>query len=246
MYFATPDRNSRGSTRLHKDYTSAMNLMVYCHDPRAGQATGATWTIFAREDAPALRKFLSDIHGNDERDLCHAQRVFVNTDMLLQLSKIGIKPFVVNQQPGQVVFIPAGCPHQVSQDLFSKHALRIVQVSNISSCIKIATDFVTGDCINYTQLVAREMRAEGLVDLIPVPILLWQAWQSLAGLRKLPHPQLKSSGKKRSKPPCEAKQPPAKRPHASSSGSLPTLRCPDPGCCDRTRTFDFFALRGHL
>lgn len=118
MYFATPDVAREGSTKLHKDVTSAVNLMVYCHDKHnkaPSDVCGAEWLIFHHEDASKLSEYLRSRQegAGENTDLCHGNRIFIDDDMLLELGKLGIKPFHITQAVGQAVFIPAGCPHQV-------------------------------------------------------------------------------------------------------------------------------------
>ncbi|SCZ90639.1 BZ3500_MvSof-1268-A1-R1_Chr1-3g02118 [Microbotryum saponariae] len=59
----------------------------------------------------------------------HSQLVFLDQDLRTQLFKSkGVKPFRIWQRPGEAVFIPAGCAHQVC---------------NYADCIKVASDFVS-------------------------------------------------------------------------------------------------------
>lgn len=119
MYFATFDVQQQGSTRLHKDGTAAVNLMVWSHRQASTNSDGAEWLIFAKEDAAKLAhalRVLSPASLGDsiaDTDPCHGHRIFVDNDLLAKLATWDIKPFRIMQRPGQAVFIPAGCPHQV-------------------------------------------------------------------------------------------------------------------------------------
>lgn len=117
MYFASPDFKKEGSTKLHKDVTSAINIMLYAHGKSPTLDKGAEWLVFAREDGPRLCEFLrsepnSRLDGDSNP--CISHQVFIDANKLVQLEKIGIRPFRITQLPGQAVVIPAGCAHQVS------------------------------------------------------------------------------------------------------------------------------------
>lgn len=116
MYFGTPDVLHKGSTGLHKDATSACNILVYSGEADAGRESGAEWLIFDRQSTKALSTYLrahAPVFGPDTQDPCHASRIFLDDDILGQLKKAGIRPFRFHQRFGQAVFIPAGCAHQV-------------------------------------------------------------------------------------------------------------------------------------
>lgn len=115
MYCATRDVFNQGSTKLHLDATSAVNLLVYGTSNADGTCQGATWLIFTREDAPKLSDWLrTKLKHLSHSDPVHNQRVFVTDDYLQELRVLNIVPFRIVQRPGDAVFIPVGCPHQVS------------------------------------------------------------------------------------------------------------------------------------
>lgn len=112
--------NIYGSTRLHMDVTSAVNLMLWaqCQDGTPGWAV---WHLFPREASPILRKFLVEDVGCDPEngDPIHSQKICMTAELLERLqAKYNVRPYVVHQRPGQAVFIPAGCAHQVGFVLF--------------------------------------------------------------------------------------------------------------------------------
>lgn len=122
MYIATKDRGERGSTPLHLDATSAVNLLVYSSldDPRA---SAAEWHIFRPEDSEAIRAYLRSKHCcNDvDEDPIHARKTYLTRAMRLELATKKIIPYEVHQKLGDAIFIPAGCAHQVRWDAFSNH-----------------------------------------------------------------------------------------------------------------------------
>lgn len=117
-----------GSTRLHLDVANAWNFM-----PFGGPAI---WLIFAAEDNDALAKWikarkLAEWHRNGQRgqppgagNPIHEQKTFLKQADLDDLfADTGIRPYIIHQQQGDIVFIPAGCPHQVKYFLLDDLSL---------------------------------------------------------------------------------------------------------------------------
>lgn len=111
LYSATEDTTHVGSTKLHLDVTSAVNILVY---NSRGETSGALWHIFLADDLDKLRGYLrSSLGDTSTEDPIHAQSTYVTQPMLDELKMLGVSPFVVHQRLGDAVFIPAGCAHQV-------------------------------------------------------------------------------------------------------------------------------------
>jgi lysine-specific demethylase 3 len=106
---------SKGSTRLHMDMADAVNMMVYAEPRGDGTPGGARWDLFRAEDAPAIRKFLSDrFHLASGLDPIHSQQFYLDKQLRAELyAKTGVRSHQVIQRQGEAVFIPAGCAHQV-------------------------------------------------------------------------------------------------------------------------------------
>lgn len=139
MYFGTPDVLHKGSTALHKDATAACNILVYAGKAGDGQQSGALWLIFDRQASKALSTWLREYlpqFGPDSQDPCHASRVFVDGDMLTRLKDAGICPFRFYQRPGQAVFIPAGCAHQVCACSYLSPGLDLTWTSLCAVCFR--------------------------------------------------------------------------------------------------------------
>lgn len=67
----------------------------------------------------------------------HTQQIYLDSYMRDEIEqKYGVRGWEVWQKVGQAIFIPAGCPHQVC---------------NFEDCIKIASDFVSSENIEYVQ-----------------------------------------------------------------------------------------------
>lgn len=103
------------------DITYALNVMLWSANLPGDKIGHAVWHIFRAADAPKLRDFLRN-HGGfmGLGDPIHSQTIYM-TPKLLQLlfDKCGIRPFTVYQRPGEAVFIPVGCAHQVGGLPFS-------------------------------------------------------------------------------------------------------------------------------
>uniref|UniRef100_A0A7S3RGU3 JmjC domain-containing protein n=1 Tax=Strombidinopsis acuminata TaxID=141414 RepID=A0A7S3RGU3_9SPIT len=159
-----------GTTRLHCDMSDAINLLVHVAsdsgaaevegDARAhmlsdceigGQeilpSHGAVWHIFSAEDTETLRRILPTLLPAGTimpSSFLLDSSVYLNAHILYQLEvDAGIRPYVVLQEVGDALIIPAGCAHQVA---------------NIRSCVKVATDFVSPDHIPHVSRLAAERR----------------------------------------------------------------------------------------
>ncbi|KAJ9087107.1 hypothetical protein DSO57_1036611 [Entomophthora muscae] len=165
-----------GTTQLHLDAADAINALHYCSGPDG--AAGAIWHLFRCEDAEAVRAFIHlkfpDITINDP---IHDQSFYLNDALLekLFLTK-GIKPFIMEQKTGEVVLIPAGCPHQVR---------------NLYPCIKLAMDYVSPEAASICSKLASEFRKlpphhSRNVDIINTPTLLAQSWNTCLQLQGKP------------------------------------------------------------
>lgn len=113
---STDKPGSMGSTRLHMDMADAMNIMTWAAPTPDGADGYAVWDIFRAEDADNVRLFLRDKFTiPPQHDPIHAQQYFLDAALRQQLfEKYGVKSHRIYQRPGQAVFIPAGCAHQVS------------------------------------------------------------------------------------------------------------------------------------
>jgi hypothetical protein len=121
MYIANGNLQNNlyhGSTRLHLDVTGAINIMLYGAHLPDGKSGGALWHIFPSSAIPILRDFCRTEPSagfQEPGDPIHNQAIYLTPTLLQLLSeKFGVHPFVIYQHPGDAVFIPAGCPHQVS------------------------------------------------------------------------------------------------------------------------------------
>ncbi|KAH6896422.1 Jmjd1a protein [Coprinopsis sp. MPI-PUGE-AT-0042] len=162
---------SKGSTRLHMDMADALNVMLYSADCPDGSPGCALWDIFRACDSDKIRTFLRKTHNLavTHSDPIHGQQFYLDDDMRLRLHhQFGVKSYRIYQRPGEAIFIPAGCAHQVL---------------NMSDSIKIAIDYVSPENIDRCAQLTREFREQNKAkvwkeDILQLKAMMWFAWQS--------------------------------------------------------------------
>lgn len=101
------------------DMADAVNIMLYAVDEH-GQEGVAAWDIFRCQDSNAIRDFLRKEFPPERyhyTDPIHSQHFFLTTKLRKKLwDEYGVKSWRIYQRPGEAVFIPAGCAHQVCVD----------------------------------------------------------------------------------------------------------------------------------
>lgn len=99
------------------DMADAINIMLYASKKKNGDDGYAAWNIYHVEDAQKIREFLREKNPslNDETfDPIHSQQYFLDTALRKELYDTkGVRSWRIEQRPGEAVFIPAGCAHQV-------------------------------------------------------------------------------------------------------------------------------------
>ncbi|KAG8453344.1 hypothetical protein GDO86_000110 [Hymenochirus boettgeri] len=111
---------------------------------------GALWHIFAAKDTEKIRQFLKKVaeeqgHENPpDHDPIHDQSWYLDSTLRKRLhQEHGVQGWAIVQFLGDVVFIPAGAPHQVH---------------NLYSCIKVAEDFVSPEHVKHCFSLTQEFR----------------------------------------------------------------------------------------
>ncbi|KAG9017653.1 hypothetical protein FRB90_000349 [Tulasnella sp. 427] len=167
----------KGSTRLHMDMADAVNAMLYAAPRQDGSPGCAVWDIYRAEDSWKIRRFLNSKFDKIKTDPIHSQQYYLDSEMRKELfEKEGVKSWRIYQKPGEAVFIPAGCAHQVC---------------NLADCIKVAVDFVSPENIGRCEILTAEFRQQNLAtvwkdDVLQLRNTLLHAWNSM----KRFHPSL--------------------------------------------------------
>ncbi|KAG6914222.1 hypothetical protein DXG01_001676, partial [Tephrocybe rancida] len=153
----TLSAGSKGSTRLHMDMADAVNIMTYASPAPNGGPGCAAWDLFRAEDSDKLRAYLASrntqgVSGGAAQkdwtanDPIHGQQFYLDEEMRVELWEIwGVMSYRFYQRPGEAVFIPAGCAHQVA---------------NLADCIKVAVDFVSPENVERCERLTREFREQ--------------------------------------------------------------------------------------
>ncbi|CAG8787956.1 5778_t:CDS:1, partial [Racocetra persica] len=82
------------------------------------------------------------------------------------LQEEGVSGWRIYQNPGDAVFVPAGCAHQVC---------------NYTSCIKVAVDFVSPEGVGRSLIISKQFRKLSRAhkrkkDILQLPVILYHAW----------------------------------------------------------------------
>lgn len=139
---SSQEAGSKGSTRLHMDMADALNVMLFASNCADGSPGYAVWDLYRVEDSDKIRDFLrkkfapgsatmaSGTNGQQQtqaekaaalqnqaiavHDPIHSQQFYLDVELRRKLwEEYEVKSYRVYQRPGEGVFIPAGCAHQV-------------------------------------------------------------------------------------------------------------------------------------
>ncbi|KAF9004726.1 hypothetical protein BDQ17DRAFT_1304856 [Cyathus striatus] len=161
---------SKGSTKLHMDMADALNIMTYASPCADGTPGYAAWDLFRAEDSDRVRAFLRrKFGGGATTDPIHTQTHYLDEKLREELWKeAGVLSYRVYQRPGEAVFVPAGCAHQVA---------------NVSDCMKVAIDYVSPENIARCERLTKEFREQNQSmvwkeDVLQLRTMMWFAWLS--------------------------------------------------------------------
>jgi len=239
-----PSIKKGGHPNLHCDVSDAVNVMVdvgfddeaeydefgkgsggdgLLHDTELGDLRnqhGAIWDIYRWEDTEPILSLLHAVAR--ERDIeitnnpIHDQLFYLDDVLRSRLrEQYGVKGWRFIQRRGDAIFIPAGCPHQVR---------------NLSSCVKVALDFVSPEnahrCVTLTDQFAKLPRGHHLSeDKLQVKTMLLHAMAHISkaltaeGSEPLPLPD---------ELPDRVPARPAPQPAAAAASPLRCVPCAPP------------------
>jgi hypothetical protein len=183
-----------GTTNLHCDMTDAVNVMCDAQNTpyydnnnnskkydiglsaTPGKAA-AVWDIFAYDDLPLLRQFMRELLAEkvaespstaeklSKLDAIHGQWIYLTDEHLKRLkNKYNVEPWRLYQNPGDTVFIPAGCAHQVL---------------NRCNAIKCAYDFVSPENIDRSATITQQLGQAKQEDVLQLKTTLLYTWISV-------------------------------------------------------------------
>ncbi|XP_078267111.1 lysine-specific demethylase 3A-like isoform X2 [Rhinoraja longicauda] len=116
----------------------------------SNERPGALWHIYSAKEAEKIRDLLKKVaeeQGQEnppDHDPIHDQSWYLDRTLRKRLhQEYGVQGWAIVQYLGDVVFIPAGAPHQVH---------------NLYSCIKVAEDFVSTEHVKHCFRLTQEFR----------------------------------------------------------------------------------------
>ncbi|TFK43074.1 hypothetical protein BDQ12DRAFT_674344 [Crucibulum laeve] len=167
---STQSPGSKGTTKLHMDMADALNIMTFASPCPDNSPGCAAWDLFRAEDSDKLRQFLRQKFGGSLlHDPIHSQNYYLDEQLRAALwAEAGVMSYRVYQRPGEAVFIPAGCAHQVS---------------NMADCVKVAIDYVSPENIERCEKLTKEFREQNQSmvwkeDVLQLRTMMWFAWLS--------------------------------------------------------------------
>ncbi len=165
--------DGKGTTDLHVDMTDAVNVMTWAGTPPSKRPGCAVWDIFPSIHAAVIRQYLLDTATPTMKDcvdgaIQRQRNYLTSTDLQILREKHHVVPWRIYQNPGDAVFIPAGCPHQVC---------------NLTACITVACGFVSPENVARCAIITGEARSLAMMrkreDVLQLKNLLYFAWKGL-------------------------------------------------------------------
>ncbi|KAI8339209.1 hypothetical protein BC941DRAFT_422442 [Chlamydoabsidia padenii] len=139
----------------------------------------AVWDIFAFDDLPVLRQFVAKLQDERQQldqlppankvDPIHGQWIYLNEALLNRLDvEHGVKSWRLYQNPGDAIYIPAGCAHQVI---------------NYQNAIKCAFDFISPENIERSAVITQQFGNARREDALQLKTTIVYSWMSAYGRR---------------------------------------------------------------
>ncbi|KAI8989369.1 hypothetical protein BDB01DRAFT_756772 [Pilobolus umbonatus] len=169
------DGEMTGKSNLECNVADMTSLMYYT-EPH-NYCAASIWYIFPPHTRSELRHFLmkkyEPPYESRYQDPIYNQSVYLSdTDLCKLKEATQIEPWIIYQNPGDAIYIPAGSPYQVR---------------NNSSSIKCAYGFISPENLQESELVTEEFRVLQKEDILQLPTTLLYAWGSLLEDQKKLH-----------------------------------------------------------
>lgn len=119
---------------LHMDMADTINIAIYMEGRDSDvDEEYALWLLWARQDVERLRNFLRHHFSlGADVDPINSGDLRITQDLLTELTKHGLEPYIIHQRVDQAVIIPALTPHYVRFHLTFRHRLSY-QLNHIRS-----------------------------------------------------------------------------------------------------------------
>ena len=171
MECGTDDATNEWFTKIHQDMSDAANILLHAD---AFSAAGAEWTVWGAGDRARLSAHLKRLHPTlaaNEDPIMMRNSVATVSDLAdMADPRHGadrLVPWRITQGPGDVVFVPGGCPHQVR---------------NLRGCFKIAVDFVSPEGLAQTRVAAEERRTFREEEILQAELVALSAAEHQLGM----------------------------------------------------------------
>ncbi|KAG6913947.1 hypothetical protein DXG01_003328, partial [Tephrocybe rancida] len=142
------------------------------HAQRRAQVCGVG-SVLRGLGIPGIEEYTGYVGGRGAEgwtanDPIHGQQFYLDEEMRVELWEIwGVMSYRFYQRPGEAVFIPAGCVHQVA---------------NLADCIKVAVDFVSLENVERCERLTCEFCEQNQRKMWKEDVLqlrtMWYAWVS--------------------------------------------------------------------
>lgn len=117
----------------------AVNIMLYSA-PLPGETIGyAVWDIYPSSSSGMIRKFLKEEYPLEHSpvqyvDPIHSQYFYLTPVLRRKLyERYAVQSWRIYQKPGDAVFIPAGCAHQVNVTFYTTSRIHSLQFVGVQS-----------------------------------------------------------------------------------------------------------------
>jgi len=107
---------STGSQFLQVSLTGMVNVLLHSQAITSEVRCGSRWDIWPHSSIPLLARLLDNNAPLSDCDLggpISRATYYLGRDLITDAATAGAIPWTCIQNPGDALFIPSGCPHQV-------------------------------------------------------------------------------------------------------------------------------------